>query len=177
MQTARWLCRRSSDDCEKIDGGTNPSVAASKARLLWPSLSYRCDSVRVVGHILDPKDLPDSAEVYAVSGACIAFRSEAFVDIGGFDENTFLYEEEFIIAERLISGGWNTVLSKRANYGHVEALSSDRIPYRRRLYFIASEQYFLRHYYRWNWLALRLIQGIRYIEWCIYALRWSLTHV
>jgi N-acetylglucosaminyl-diphospho-decaprenol L-rhamnosyltransferase len=127
-------------------------------------------------HFLNPDSLVEGATVYAVSGACIAFRTEAFRQIGGFDEKTFLYEEEFIVAERLLAREWQTVLSKEARYLHVHGLSTGRIPYRRRLHFIASEQYLLRDYYQWSPVTCSVLKIHRYIEWLCYALVWWLTN-
>src|SRR5579883_391897 len=53
-------------------------------------------------HFVDLSSLCNFAEVYAVSGALLAVRSEAFQQCGGFDPKTFLYEEELIFAERLM---------------------------------------------------------------------------
>jgi GT2 family glycosyltransferase len=96
-----------------------------------------------------------------------------FQEAGGFDESTFLYEEELILAERLRSVGSFFVLSKGCRYFHEEARSTRLIPYRRRLHFINSEQYLLREYYKRN-ATLRLALRVwRYLEWTTYALSWK----
>ena len=121
-------------------------------------------------HFVDIDSLRDGQEVYAVSGACLVFRADAFSQIAGFDERTFLYEEEFTTAERLASAGLASVFSKKAQYFHFDGLSTEQIWCRRRIHFIRSEQYILRQYFCWN-LALRLsIRIQRYFELIVYII-------
>lgn len=126
-------------------------------------------------HWIFPEDSWTEVPVYAVSGACLAFCARAFCEIGGFDESTFLYEEEFIVAERLREKGWKVVLSAHARYTHLEAHCTSKMPYRRRLHFISSEAYLLRKYYRWNAILCAAIRTYRYAEWCAYALHCRFT--
>lgn len=130
-----------------------------------PFLRNKC-----ADHVITVERLRAEAMVYAVLGACMVFRSNAFCEIGGFDDNTFLYEEEFIVAEKLRVHGWKSVVATEARYGHAVGLSTDQIPYRRRLHFIRSEQYLLRRYYGWNPLGAGLLRLYRYLEWVGYAL-------
>lgn len=69
----------------------------------WP-ITY---SIRRLGlrKFLSSEDLihlNSSSYVYRIIGAFMVFKSDKFFEIGMFDENTFLYCEELIIAERLI---------------------------------------------------------------------------
>jgi N-acetylglucosaminyl-diphospho-decaprenol L-rhamnosyltransferase len=118
-------------------------------------------------HFVDYQKLQNGSPVYAVSGACILFRAIAFKEINGFDEATFLYEEEFIISERLESRGWKTVISTACSYLHSEAHSTSQIPNRRRLHFIRSEQYLLKRYYRWSAGVLLSFRVFRLIEYLL----------
>ena len=134
-----------------------------------PYLRNRCKD-----HLVDGALLLDGTRVYAVLGACVMFRATAFDQIGGFDEATFLYEEEFIVAERLQASGWQTVVSTAALYEHAIGSSTARIPFRRRLHFVASEQHLLRHYYNWRKHSLVILRLYRYFEWLVYAFYVSL---
>ncbi len=126
-------------------------------------------------HWMFPEDLSDGATVYAVCGACIAFRTEAFREIGGFDEKTFLFEEEFIIAERLLMKGWITVATTSAQYVHLEGLSIGRKPYERRLHFFRSENYLLHEYYGWHRAVCFLLRVYRFAELGAFCLYWPLA--
>jgi GT2 family glycosyltransferase len=86
--------------------------------------------------------------VYAVSGACIMFPAEAFARAGGFDENTFLYQEEFIMSERLKGAGYKVYGSPEAIYEHHLGHSAHVNFVRSKTFFNQSEQYYLRTYYK-----------------------------
>jgi N-acetylglucosaminyl-diphospho-decaprenol L-rhamnosyltransferase len=115
-------------------------------------------------HFLDPAKINEGAAVYAVAGSLLLFRALVFQMIGGFDEATFLYEEELIIGERLQRAGWTTLVATDCNYFHAEAASTCQIPYRRRMYFIDSEQHLLREYYQLGAGSRHLWRLYRYLE-------------
>ena len=124
-------------------------------------------------HFLDWNTLREDQPIYAVCGACLLFRSRSFQDVRGFDESTFLYEEELIMSERLRANGSFFVLSKGCTYFHLEAGSTRGMPYRRRLHFIESEQYLLKAYYRWGSGVRAAFRLCRYVEWAIYSATWK----
>jgi hypothetical protein len=115
--------------------------------------------------------------VYAVSGACVAFRARAFREIGGFDENTFLFEEELIAAERLRACGWSVIVAAGAVYSHHRGLCTSKMPYARHIHFQRSESYLLRHYYGWSALSCLFLRVFRCLELCIYGARWWVLHL
>jgi GT2 family glycosyltransferase len=116
-------------------------------------------------HFLNPRGLGDGSDVFAICGALMLFRSEAFEQIGGFDEATFLYEEELIAAERLARSGWTTIVSPNCEYFHAEGRSTRQIPYGRRMRLVESEQYLLKEFYGLNTVSLLLWRLYRYLEW------------
>ena len=128
-------------------------------------------------HFVNSRRVGEGELVYAACGACLLFRSTAFVQAGGFDEHTFLYEEEMIIAERLKACGWKVALCTTATYRHVGGHVTGRIPYRRRLYLISSENYLLRRYYNWNPTLCEALRLYRYAEWIGYAAVLGIAHL
>lgn len=127
-------------------------------------------------HTAPIREYDGVCETYAIGGACMLFRSRAFEEISGFDEATFLYAEEFIIAERLISAGWRTLYVPAAKYPHIGGHSTGKIFFRRRLHFIRSEHYFLTRYCGWSALAGGLLIAYRYVEWLPYVtLGWCMS--
>jgi GT2 family glycosyltransferase len=112
-------------------------------------------------HFLDPSR---ALRPYAISGCCWMFRADVLESVGGFDEYTFLYEEEFIMSERLGRLGWNVAVALGAEFAHTEAVATRQIPNLRRLHFIRSEQYLLHHYYRWSAIVRACFLTVRLLE-------------
>jgi len=59
-----------------------------------------------------------------VSGACMLVRRGAFDQVGGMDENFFLYWEDADLCRRLQRQGWRTVYCPRASIVHAGGRSS-----------------------------------------------------
>lgn len=68
----------------------------------------------------------DSINVDWVAGMFVAFKREAFVQVGGFDERFFLYMEDADICRRLKKNGWRTVLQPAASAIHDAQRASRR---------------------------------------------------
>lgn len=112
---------------------------------------------------------PDSVvrgqRVYAVSGACIMFSTAAFISIDGFDENTFLFQEEFIISERLRHHGYDVIAAPDAVYRHILGDSRRSLPSRQSFrIFIESEQHCVRNYFKWGKIKIVTLLAIRHFE-------------
>lgn len=81
-----------------------------KDRWMIPCLVYPFNS-------FFPKDKSDdlmetgeeAVSVYRIMGSFMCFKREALEKINYFDENTFLYAEECIIAEKLLQAGYKTL--------------------------------------------------------------------
>jgi N-acetylglucosaminyl-diphospho-decaprenol L-rhamnosyltransferase len=139
-------------------------------RVLAYSVLRRLPALRSVlrGQTVALTELRECTPVYSVSGACLFLRAQAFREIGGFDEATFLYQEEFILAERLSAAGWRTLFEPSAAYFHEGGRSMRQIPYRHRAHFIDAEYHLCTNYYGWPRPAARLLQGFRYAELGLY---------
>lgn len=62
-------------------------------------------------------------QVYAVPGCFFMARSQALVDIGMYDEDFFLFEEEKVIAMKLQRQSWKTYLINDVEYKHNHSVS------------------------------------------------------
>jgi len=77
-----------------------------------------------------------------VVGAAMAVRVEALHDVGGFDEDFFLYFEEADFCYRLWANGWIVLTARNASVVHLQGQSTAGTEYRavfrqaRRLYLI-----------------------------------------
>ena len=67
---------------------------------------YRWTNFLHAGHIVKPEAAPEkTCEVLLLSGAIFLIRKSAFDEIGGFDENIFLFFEEDDLFKRLTDQG------------------------------------------------------------------------
>jgi GT2 family glycosyltransferase len=76
-------------------------------QILWPIQNYN----KCLNHLLNKSEIVHAEnikKVYRVLGAFMLCRSEAFIQAGMFDSKTFLYAEELILSERMLSIGYNT---------------------------------------------------------------------
>jgi GT2 family glycosyltransferase len=85
----------------------------------------------------------------SIVGVNCAFRTEALIERGGFDENFLYFLDESDISLRLQMAGWRTALAPRAEVYHAYAESAERSHNRapRDLFQIAASRvYFARRY-------------------------------
>jgi N-acetylglucosaminyl-diphospho-decaprenol L-rhamnosyltransferase len=74
----------------------------------------------------DPRYVMGGSVAY-VQGSCMAISREAFVAVGGFDEEFFLYGEEEDLACRLVQLGRSSLLEPDASASHVGATSTSEL--------------------------------------------------
>lgn len=102
-----------------------------------------------------------AGDVYAVPGSCMLFDRRALADIGGFDPATFLYWEEFIVAERLRKLGYRTRYAPGAVVAHKLGASTRKLGSQRFVENVRSERYFLSRYSdltRWQILIVQALK-------------------
>lgn len=63
-----------------------------------------------------------------LSGACLLLRREAFDEVGGFDENYFMFFEDLDLGDRLGQAGWANVFVPSAEVTHVQGVSWKKDP-------------------------------------------------
>jgi len=73
---------------------------------------------------------PSERAVGWLSGSCLLLRTKAFRQIGGFDENYFMYMEDVDLGDRLAQGGWQNVYVPAAEILHDKGHSTGRDPAR-----------------------------------------------
>ena len=61
--------------------------------------------------------------VDAVHGSLLMVDAGKMLECGGYDEHVFLYNEEEILARRLMAGGWKTALLLSQTYRHEHSAS------------------------------------------------------
>lgn len=84
---------------------------------------------RVAAFDLAGTPLPaGSAEVEAISGACMLVRSEAFEELDGWDEGYFLHCEDLDLCLRIGRAGFKVIFVPDAVVNHAQGASSRRRP-------------------------------------------------
>jgi N-acetylglucosaminyl-diphospho-decaprenol L-rhamnosyltransferase len=80
-----------------------------------------------------------------LSAAVLLIRRAAFDDVGGFDEDFFLYYEDEDLCRRLRARGWHVGVCARASAEHEVGGSVTGDPYRTRSFQESRELYHRRH--------------------------------
>jgi len=83
------------------------------------------DAWRAEYYYMKRNPAPDKPiKVDIISGSCMFFNAEKFNNIGFFDDNTFLYYEEAIIAEKGLAKGYHMMLDPTTKVIHLGAQST-----------------------------------------------------
>jgi GT2 family glycosyltransferase len=102
----------------------------------------------------------DLREVDWVMGACMILRGEAVRQVGGLDEEFFLYSEEMDLCYRLKQAGWKVRFIPDAAAVHVWGGSSRHLPEQTFLRLYNSRALFFRkHYGALNAWLYKLLLG------------------
>ncbi len=94
--------------------------------------------------------------VYAVHGCCFFSRLDTWKKIGGFDERTFLYWEEDILAEKVCKAGLRNAVVRDAWFRHNHQEKDRLMQEERERFFhmlcdLESRKLFLREYSHYGW--------------------------
>ncbi|TWS19303.1 glycosyltransferase family 2 protein [Tsukamurella asaccharolytica] len=63
-----------------------------------------------------------------LSGSCLLVRTEAFAEIGGFDDRYFMYMEDVDFGDRLARAGWSNVYVPTAEIVHAKGHAAGKVP-------------------------------------------------
>jgi GT2 family glycosyltransferase len=88
--------------------------------------------------------LGSSGYVDWVSGACMLVRRRAFEEVGGFDEDYWMYWEDADLCRRLKQRGWRTMLQTDAEVAHSTG-SSGRTEQTIEAFHLSAARYYERH--------------------------------
>jgi len=111
---------------------------------------------KAVGYRMRDFDHLSSREVDHVIGACFLVRSDLFQELGGFDEQFFLYFEDLDFSLRAHKVGWKSWFEAGASAFHQGGGCSARIPGQRLFYSWRSRLLFTRKHVGWFAAALVL---------------------
>ncbi len=114
--------------------GTTPS----ELKLMVPADVPQLDVINNVGSIVtvdgygadrgyqqvDRGQYSALEDVFAFCGGSVAFRREALLEVGYFDDNFFMYYEDTDLSWRFRSAGWRVVYEPRSVTRHIHSASS-----------------------------------------------------
>lgn len=156
-----------------LDEGTTQYTQRPLAhRLTFPTIVFGLGRLRrlVKQARLSPRYSfisDDPAPVYVIPGSAMMFRAESLREINLFDETTFLYWEEFIVAEKLRQRGLVTYLVPAAVLWHKQNASIIKIGAGKYLEYVKSERHFVTHYLKlsfWKRIVLVAVRILVYVS-------------
>lgn len=102
---------------------------------------------KVVGKYVAKLRLPHEAQPVAwVSGAALCCRRQVWKDIGGFDENFFLYYEDVDLCLRAVQSGWEVWHAPTAVVSHQSGASfAGNLINQKRIYYENQRYFFQKH--------------------------------
>lgn len=123
--------------------------------LLWPRMLFpRIFKNR--SYVL-PYEADKIITVPKVMGCCLLLRMDFLRDIGYFDETTFLYSEEPILASQVKEKKGQIVFTPFIEVVHAHKASEKGNSSKRMLLFIKSRKYYLKKYSEYNQIQLFLL--------------------
>ena len=105
-------------------------------------------------------------QVDVLGGSCMLFKSESLAKVNLFDENTFLYWEEFILGKKLQSAGIQSYILPNTSVIHKGEITINTLNLKSwaRYWSIQSELYYIDQYTRTPLLQRSLILVVLLVE-------------
>jgi len=151
---------------------THPGVGACSPRLLRPDgipQSYAFGKDPTLGYLLARGfnqivfhrqlhnwSIEKPLEVDWVSGACLMVRREVIDQVGGLDENIFMYFEDNDWCLRIRQAGWKVYYVPQIEITHIGGQSVNQNPKARQAYYKSLAYFYDKHY---GVLAKALLKG------------------
>ena len=105
----------------------------------------------------------ETAVVEWVMGACLMTRREVVSQVGGLDEDYFMYSEELDYCRRIHQAGWQVVYYPEAQVTHLSGKSSEQAVTQRHINFNRAKlRYFRKYHGRFVAGVLRLFLLVSY---------------
>jgi len=132
---------RNSDGSRQLSSGVFPTLAGTLAGLVRPRARRKYRALRV----------RERCRVPWVTGCCLLVRRACLEDLGGFDENFFLYYEDVDFCRRARARGWSVLHDPSLRAIHHHPVHSRSVPPLLRLITRHSLlTYSTRHWPRWQ---------------------------
>jgi hypothetical protein len=89
-----------------------------------------------------------------VSGACLIVRRQVIEQVGGLDEQIFMYFEDNDWCLRMRQAGWTIYYNPHFSITHLGGQSLNRNPQARQAYYQSLKYFYAKHY---SWFARALL--------------------
>jgi GT2 family glycosyltransferase len=112
---------------------------------------------------LKSKKIWQSQEIIStewVSGTAMFVRRSAFLEIGGFDENFFMYFEDMDLCRRIRNLGKKVVYFPQFKVKHKNGQSYESKKKQKEDYYNSQEKYFKKHYGKVQFYLIRLLRKL-----------------
>ncbi len=141
---------RHSDGSRQHSFGPFPTLPGSLARLLLPRPRRKY-------HAVAP---PRRCRVPWLTGCCLLVRRDCYEQLGGFDEDFFLYYEDVDLCRRATERGWSVWYEPSLTVTHHRPLHARAVPAHLRLFTRhASLTYARKHWPGWHAQVLARLVG------------------
>ncbi|OGH92881.1 MAG: hypothetical protein A2563_04420 [Candidatus Magasanikbacteria bacterium RIFOXYD1_FULL_40_23] len=118
-------------------------------------------------HVNEYKQYASDPEItgptQALSGAAMMFRKQVYTEIGGFDEEFFMYGEDLDFSKRVFDKGWKTVYVSGAKIIHFGGQSSGKRRIKSLINFYDAMWIYYKKHFKYNILVnLAVWLGIQF---------------
>lgn len=154
---------RHADGSPQASCGQFPTFTNTLMRLFWPRRLRKCQHVQSESAVSVPW----------VTGCCLLLRRDCLEEIGGFDEEFFLYYEDVDLCRRTRAAGWSVRYEPGVELIHHSPLHTRQVPPGLRLITRhALLEYARKHWPGWQSWLLRRIVGLE-ARWRERLARWG----
>lgn len=122
-------------------------------------------SSRQRGHRRPLRDYDQAEEVFFPSGSAALYRREIFTEIGGFDEDFFLYCEDTDLGLRARWAGWKCLYVPDATVMHHYSRTAGRVSPMKAFYVERNRLYVMRKNFPPEWRSRAWLAAVQRFYW------------
>ncbi len=102
----------------------------------------------------------EKTETDRVSGSAMFIKKELFDNIGGFDENFFMYFEDEDLCKRVKQAGYKILYFPEAEVRHLGGESFENKKEQKKLFYASQDYYFQKHFGKVTGWAVKFLRKI-----------------
>lgn len=98
-------------------------------------------------------------EVERVTGACMLLKKDLYNQVGGFDENFFMYFEDTDLCKKVSKLGLKIIVLNNTHLVHFGGKSQNSSKLKKRFYYTSQNHFFQKHYGFFSTALLRIVRA------------------